>query len=82
MGKRGFSDQKEKPRSVTGDAWEMRGVEIGGYRGDPPALFDLKFKKNSPMPQLPFGFEFHTYFQPFDYTTIENGGANLRLQPK
>jgi hypothetical protein len=76
LSSRDYLGGREKPRSVNGDVWELRGVELGEYRGEPAGM--VKFKYPNVVPQFPHKSGFYTYFYVLDY----RNAAIERMPPR
>ncbi len=75
------SGRLEKPdlrRSANGDVWELRGIEIGSYRGVPGAAYKEAFPDT---PAMAFSFGFYSELKYFSCRIIRHGQGETEPNP-
>lgn len=75
-----YLHSRKRPPSVDGEEWEIRGVERGEYRGEPPGMAKIKYP--NVMPSYPYKSGFHTYFYVLDYSNPAVRKGKPKDEPK
>lgn len=69
-------------RPAAGDVWELRGIEIGSYRGIPDAVYTEVFQSKQLVPAQPFRFGFYTELKYFSRRIVRHGAGENDPQPE
>jgi hypothetical protein len=74
-------EEVQGPAREVGDVWELRGIEIGRYRGIPAKVIEEVFPPRSMVPQMSHTFGFYTQILDSSSRVIRHGQRETTTSP-